>query len=300
MATHLSCRIPLPRSYRAQDILAFHRRDAQEVSERVDESSLHKGLLWQSVPACLSLSFQPRQAVVELALDGAAPAGSQDLLETTVTRMLGLTQDIDAFEQQYRKHPLLGQLIRRQTGLRVPVAVTPFEALSWAITGQQISVNAAVSIRRRLILATNLQHSCGLLCHPGPEEIAALPPDTLRQAGFSSSKTRSLQELAALISGKQLSLDEGLQAPSIEGLRERLLAIRGIGPWTVNYTLLRGYGWLDGSLHGDVAVRHGIEALLSTPDKLNEKQAQAWLEEFSPWRALLAAHLWASRSNTAY
>src|SRR3546814_18227053 len=77
-----------------------------------------------------------------------------------------------------------------------------------------------------------------------------------------------------------------LQAPSIEGLRERLLAIRGIGPWTVNYTLLRGYGWLDGSLHGDVAVRHGIEALLSTPDKLNDKQAQAWLEEFSPWRAL--------------
>src|SRR3546814_5940217 len=90
-----------------------------------------------------------------------------------------------------------------------------------------------------------------------------------------------------------------LQAPSIEGLRERLLAIRGIGPWTVNYTLLRGYGWLDGSLHGDVAVRHGIEALLSTPDKLNEKQAQACLEEFSPWRALLAAPLWASRSNTA-
>ncbi|AEC21503.1 HhH-GPD [Pusillimonas sp. T7-7] len=300
MATHLSCRIPLPRSYRSQDILAFHRRDAQEISERVDESSLRKGLLWQSVPACLSLSFQPRQAVVELALDGAAPAGSQDLLETTVTRMLGLTQDIDAFEQQYRKHPLLGQLISRQTGLRVPVAVTPFEALSWAITGQQISVSAAVSIRRRLILATNLQHSCGLLCHPGPDEIAALPPDTLRQAGFSSSKTRSLQELAALIAGKQLSLDEGLQAPSIEGLRERLLAIRGIGPWTVNYTLLRGYGWLDGSLHGDVAVRHGIEALLSTPDKLNEKQAQAWLEEFSPWRALLAAHLWASRSNTAY
>src|SRR3546814_2130464 len=86
MATHLSCRIPLPRSYRSQDILAFHRRDAQEISERVDESSLRKGLLWQSVPACLSLSFQPRQAVVELALDGAAPAGSQDLLDTTVTR----------------------------------------------------------------------------------------------------------------------------------------------------------------------------------------------------------------------
>lgn len=300
MATLLRCRIPLPPGYRPQDILAFHRRDAQEISERVDESSLHKGLLWQGVPGCLSLRFQPGQAVAELALDGAAPAGSQRLLKATATRMLGLTQDIDTFEQQYSTHLLLGPLIARQSGLRVPVAVTPFEAMSWAITGQQISVGAAVSIRRRLIQAARLQHSSGLLCHPGPEEIAALDPDTLREAGFSAGKTRALQELAGLIASKQLVLDADLEATSVEALRERLLAIRGIGPWTVNYTLLRGFGWLDGSLHGDVAVRHGIEAMLGTTDKLNEKQAQIWLKEFSPWRALLAAHLWASRSNTAY
>lgn len=300
MVTQLRCRIPLPPGYRSQDILAFHRRDAQEISERVDASSLHKGLLWQGVPACLSVRFQPKQAVAELSLDGAAPAGSQGLLRTTVTRMLGLTQDVTTFEQQYCTHPLLGRLIASQAGLRVPVAVTPFEAMSWAITGQQISVAAAVSIRRRLIQAAGLQHSSGLLCHPGPEEIAALTPNTLRLAGFSAGKTRSLQELASLVASKQLILDADLQTTPIEALRERLLAMRGIGPWTVNYTLLRGYGWLDGSLHGDVAVRHGIEALLGSSDKLTEKQAQAWLQEFSPWRALLAAHLWASRSNTAY
>src|SRR5690606_843068 len=179
MATHLRCRIPLPHSYRPHDILAFHRRDAQAISERVDETSLHKGLLWQGLPGCLSLRFEPAQAVAELALDGTAPAGSQALLKATVTRMLGLTQDVDTFEQQYCDHPLLGQLISKQAGLRVPVAVTPFEALSWAITGQQISVGAAVSIRRRLIQTTQLRHSSGLLCHPGPEEIAGLAPDTL-------------------------------------------------------------------------------------------------------------------------
>ncbi len=300
MATRLSCRIPLPTDYRPQDILAFHRRDAQEIAERVDHDSIQKGLLWHGAPARLSLQFQPDQACVKLELDGAAPADSQAQLETMAHRVLGLTQDIDAFEQQYRRHPLLGKLIARQAGLRVPIAVTPFEALSWAIIGQQISVTAAVSIRRRLILATNLRHSSGLLCHPGPNEIAALAPDSLGQAGFSTSKTRALQELADLIVGKQLVLDTDLQSASVESLREQLLAIRGIGPWTVNYTMLRGLGWLDGSLHGDVAVRHGIAALLGTTDKLNEKQAQAWLQEFSPWRALLAAHLWASRSNTAY
>ncbi|MCC2596361.1 3-methyladenine DNA glycosylase 2 [Pusillimonas sp. MFBS29] len=300
MATQLRCRIPLPPDYRPQDILAFHRRDTQEIAERVDDSSLHKGLLWQGMPGHLSVRLRPRQASVELTLDGTAPTNSQSLLKTMVHRMLGLTQDIDTFEQQYRRHPLLGQLIAKQAGLRVPLAVTPFEALSWAIIGQQISVSAAVSIRRRLILATGLRHSSGLLCHPGPQEILALTPETLRQAGFSTGKARALQELAGLVASKQLVLDTDLQAAAIESLRDRLLAIRGIGPWTVNYTLLRGLGWLDGSLHGDVVVRHGIAALLGTTEKLNEKQAQAWLQEFSPWRALLAAHLWASRSTTAY
>ncbi|MGB6102397.1 MAG: AlkA N-terminal domain-containing protein [Pusillimonas sp.] len=300
MHASLSCRVPLPPSFRFGDMLAFHQRDAHEIAERVKESSLRKGLLWQGVPACLNLRFLPGQALAELALDGAAAPDSQALLEATVRRMLGLAQDVDTFERQYRRHPLVGGLIQRQAGLRVPVAVTPFEALSWAIIGQQISVGAATSIRRKLIQATGLRHSSGLLCHPGPDEIAALGPDGLRQAGFSAGKAATLIELAPLIANKQLPLDDWLQAPPVEDIRERLLAVRGIGPWTVSYTLLRGFGWLDGSLHGDVAVRRGIEALLGAPGKLNEKQAKIWLEEFSPWRALLAAHLWASRSNTAY
>lgn len=74
----------------------------------------------------------------------------------------------------------------------------------------------------------------------------------------------------------------------------------GIGPWTLNYTLLRGFGWLDGSLHGDVAVRRGLQLLLESDEKITEAEAQTWLVEFSPWRALVAAHLWAAKSTLAY
>jgi DNA-3-methyladenine glycosylase II len=86
----------------------------------------------------------------------------------------------------------------------------------------------------------------------------------------------------------------------VDEIRDRLLEVRGIGPWTVNYMLLRGFGWLDGSLHGDVAVRRGIQTLLASPDRIGENQAREWLADFSPWRALVAAHLWAAQSSTAY
>jgi len=91
-----------------------------------------------------------------------------------------------------------------------------------------------------------------------------------------------------------LPLDDWLLLPNAELIRERLLAVRGIGPWTVDYVLLRGFGWLDGSLHGDAAVRRGLGRLLGQAAAPDEQAARSWLTPFSPWRALLAAHLWAS------
>jgi DNA-3-methyladenine glycosylase II len=82
-------------------------------------------------------------------------------------------------------------------------------------------------------------------------------------------------------------------------IEAKLQAIRGIGPWTINYTLLRGFGWMDGSLHGDVAVRRALQALLGQAEALSQASTRAWLQAFSPWRALVAAHLWASRSIQA-
>ena len=82
-------------------------------------------------------------------------------------------------------------------------------------------------------------------------------------------------------------------------IEDSLLAIKGIGPWTVHYALLRGFGWLDGSLHGDVAVRNALARLLDLP-AVSQNDAEQWLAAFAPWRALVAAHLWASLSAKSY
>ncbi len=39
-------------------------------------------------------------------------------------------------------------------------------------------------------------------------------------------------------------------------------------------------------------VHRGLQKLLASPNKMSEKQAQQWLKQFSPWRALVAVHLW--------
>lgn len=284
------CQLVLPAGFRADDILRFHRRDAQGFAEKVEVQRLQKGLLWQGLPACLRVDFSAASAEAELAVDGGAATAAS--LERLLRRLLGLDQPVAAFEQAHAAHPQLGPVLARQSGLRVPQTATPFEALTWAITGQQISVGAAVALRRKLIAAAGAVHSGGLACYPDADRLARLDLDTLRAAGFSQSKAQTLLVVSRSVLAGELPLDDWLAEPPAELMRERLLGIRGIGPWTVNYTLLRGFGWLDGSLHGDAAVRRGIQRLPGAPETVGEAFARDWLESFKPWRALAAAHLW--------
>lgn len=293
--TKLAVSLPLPAGFRYGDILSFHRRDAHELAERVGESSLEKGLIWRGLPARLSIRFQADLAEATLSIDGRRQGKAS--FESMVRRMLGLDQDIEAFETRFRRHPQIGKLTAQRPGLRVPVSPTPFEALTWAIVGQQISVAAAVSIRRKLILAAGIRHSSGLLCYPGAAEIVRLDESALRGAGFSVAKAATILTLSRMVAADALPLDRWVQGRTpVEVMRKQLEQVRGIGPWTVNYTLLRGFGYLDGSLHGDVAVRRGLQILLGAPSSISEKDAQRWLSQFSPWRALVGAHLWAAKS----
>ena len=298
--TTLRDSLPLLATYITQETLSFHQRDPQRIAERVDGQTLVKGMAWRGQPARLSIRLLETRADIELAIDGKAGDDDAHALRRLVHRMLGLTQRIEDFEAAWREHPQLGRLIERHPGLRVPLAATPFEALTWAVTGQQISVGAAVSLRRKLIQASGLIHSEGLACYPDAPRLAQLSVADLRAAGFSSTKANTLLALSRQVEDGQLPLDEWAGTLPVEEMRTRLLAVRGIGPWTVNYTLLRGFGWLDGSLHGDAAVRRGLQLLIGSGEAPSAEETRSWLAPFEPWRALVAAHLWRLQTPAGY
>jgi DNA-3-methyladenine glycosylase II len=296
----LTSSVELPADFSPDAILAFHGRDASGVAERVDARTLHKGLAWEGRAACVTIRFHPDHAEALLAVDGEPVDDPTNTFDRMLRRMLGLTQPVAEFERTYRSHPVIGRLIAARPGLRVPVSPTPFEALTWAITGQQITVKAALSLRRKMIQAAGLTHSGGLVCYPDAQRLATLEEADFRAAGFSRTKALTLIGLAATVRSGEIPLDAWIDDLPVDEIRKRLLSVRGIGPWTIDYTLLRGFGWLDGSLHGDVAVRRNLQTLLGEPEKITEDNAKRWLAQFSPWRALIGAHLWALKTSDIY
>ena len=327
----IECQQSLPKPYRWQEFLAFHGRDVQQRSEllQVSEQRLFKALIWQGQPALLVLQWDERKVMAKLHAPNVQPdvkpdeaAASQQELQAMLQRMLGLAYPPSALLQAHGSHPELGPLLARQAGLHVPASPTPFEALSWAIMGQQISVAVAVSLRRKLIEAAGLRlheqtqklqpEAAHLLAYPDAVQVLTLDVEQLRALSFSQAKAQTLLSVARAVVNRELSLDAWAKqsaqgqwnAQEVEDVTQQLLAIKGIGPWTVNYCLLRGYGWPDGSLHGDVAVRRAIGLLQQKqkPDaeKPDAVQARIWLDQFQPFRALVAAHLWASLSDQSY
>ena len=76
--------------------------------------------------------------------------------------------------------------------------------------------------------------------------------------------------------------------------RAKLLALPGIGPWTADYIALRVFGDPDAFPVGDLVLRRQAERL-GLP--ATEKALLAHAENWRPWRAYAALHLWASTTE---
>jgi DNA-3-methyladenine glycosylase II len=285
--------LPLPDDYRVDDVLAFHRRDTESVAEEVTAERFRKGVLLEDVPVVLDIALSPSAAHVTVHADAKLTAAAQQQARDAVLNILGLRIDPAPFYAFVKKDKLFAALARKQPGLRIVQSATVFEALTWAIIGQQINLSFAIALRRTFILLAGRQHSSGLWCYPDAHRAAALTVDDLTSRKFSRAKAETILRLAALITSGELQL-EPTDGNSIDQISAALLAVKGIGPWTVNYGLLRGYGHADCSLHGDVAVRAALQTLLGEDIKPDIKRTEEILARYSPHRTMAAAHLWAS------
>jgi DNA-3-methyladenine glycosylase II len=283
--------IPLPSGYQAADVLAFHSRDAEGVAEQVAPGRIRKGVLLDGVPVLLDVTLTPAMALCGVHADGALTATPAAMADEALLNILGLRIDPAPFLTLAEDDALMGAVARQRPGLRIVQSATIFEALTWAIIGQQINLAFAIALRRTFILQAGVQHSSGLWCYPEARQVAALSVEDLTSRKFSRSKAETLLRLARLVDDGDLTLERG---DDIARASAALLAVKGIGPWTVNYALLRGYGHPDCSLHGDVAIRAAFQRLLKEDAKPDMARTEALLARYRPHRTMAAAYLWAS------
>ena len=131
----------------------------------------------------------------------------------------------------------------------------------------------------------------GLYAPPLPAALAALEPADLRALQFSRQKADYVIAAARLAVEGKLDL-AALRTMSATRAERTLLAIHGLGPWSVNYLMMRALGFADCVPLGDTGVTSGLQALLKLDPRPDIDATRRLMTVFSPYRSLATAHLW--------
>lgn len=199
-----------------------------------------------------------------------------------------------AFDHLCGCDPVLGQLVAAHGPLdeaerRRGRPDDAYGALLRAIVGQQLSVKAAKTIYGRLTALYGDRT-------PTPAELIATDPDELRAVGLSRPKVAYLRDLAEHVEDGRLDLDR-LPALADDEVAERLIAVKGLGRWTVDMFLMFHLRRPDVLPVGDLGIRRAAQLAYGLDGLPDPAALTALAEPWRPHRTLACLYLWASLDN---
>ncbi len=279
--------LPAREPFRFDLALDYLRRSHDEVLDVVHGDRYRRAMPGPDGPVLIEAAAAPG-GVTARVLCGRLP---EDTLACQIRRQFQLDYDRTRLPVD---DPFAGPLIERFQGLPVVQTAAPFEAMVWAILGQQINIAFAYKLKRRFVEAYGEQithEGNTYYLFPTPERIVTINGDELREIQFSRQKTRYTVGIAQAILDGALDFDEVRQQDD-EGALALLQKQIGIGRWTAEYVLMRGLGRRDVIPAGDMGLRSAVGVFQGLPGNASELAVRELAENWRPYRGDVAFHCW--------
>jgi DNA-3-methyladenine glycosylase II len=284
--------VPTTRPFNFPIALEYLRTSPSVVVERIGPDFYARPVRLQDQEALVEVQAGA-DGSLDVQVKGQALGPShQAEAERLVQRVFATNVDVAGLEQL--DDPVFAPLVERYRGVRPVQIPDVFEAIVWAIIGQQINVIFAAKCKRALV-----DHFGGTLevdgqtyrTFPSPEQMLAIREDDLRAIQFSRQKIRYSLALAREVADGRLDLGALAAAPPDEA-QARLEQLTGIGRWTAEYVLMRSLGHrdvipaADGGLRRAIGFAYGLDRLAS------ETEVRQIAERWAPWRSYGAFYWW--------
>jgi AraC family transcriptional regulator, regulatory protein of adaptative response / DNA-3-methyladenine glycosylase II len=285
----IQLRLATSAPFDGQALLRFLGARAIAGLEEVVGSTYRRSLVLRHGAAIAEL--KPRTASVRCLLSLDDPRDRAEAV-ARCRRLLGLDTDPVVVAARLGRDPLLGALVRRRPGLRVPGCTDGFELAVRAILGQQVTLGSARQSGARLVelLGAPLPEPSEGVTHrfPAPEAVVECDASELR---LPRTRAEALRSLARLVVAGELELEPEADRAHAGNT---LLGITGVGPWTASYVAMRALADPDAFPAGDAGLRRALERLGHDG---GSAAAERLAERWRPWRAYAAVHLWASLND---
>ena len=270
--------LPVQQPFDWAFLLAFLRRRATPGVEVVTDSAYTRTIAEGPAAQTFSVTYDSKAAALQVVYSGNDSTWS--LVESRTKQIFKPHVNTVPIETFLCCDPWLRSFVKRQPGLRVPGGWAALEIAMRAILGQQVSVPAATTLMGRLVrvAGTRLNESSWLF--PSAKQIAQA---NLSGLGVPGSRMETVKTLAAFFA------EHGEQCLEQADIKDRLLALKGIGKWTAGYILMRTGAGQDHWPEGDLILR---KALSKDKSKIAHTALEQAFSRWSPYRSYATIHIW--------
>ncbi|CAM2923470.1 DNA-3-methyladenine glycosylase 2 family protein [Paenibacillus sediminis] len=197
-------------------------------------------------------------------------------------KMLSLTLNDPRVVTLCKQDSRLGELIHCIGDLTTQLRTNYFDSLISSIIGQQLSVKAAATIRRRVI-----------------EAVPEFTPDTIyntedkvfRSAGVSLSKISYMKDLCLKVMQGEIHLEQ-LHLLEDEEVIKALTTVKGIGKWTAEMFLIFSLGRMNVLSFGDAGLQRAAQWLYELEERKDRKYLEQCAHKWEPYCTAASLYLW--------
>ena len=283
--------IALSQPFNPEELLWFLSRGYDETIYKVEGRSIYRAFLADKEKILVKIT--PYNHVISI--DWLQGLPNETVIDF-ISEWLDLETNLSGFYDLLRADPILDYMADDYKGLKLVGMPDLFEALCWAIIGQQINLTFAYKLKRRLVEKYGEfidYEDTRYYLFPAPEVLMEATPEDLKTMQFSGSKASYLINMAAAFVSGDIYKDKLLNLPQNERLA-LLTGLRGVGTWTANYALMKSLRDPGAIPYGDAGL---LNALLGHGIISNKKELQgmhALFDRFKGWEAYLVFYLWRS------
>lgn len=248
-------RLPLPPyAYRFELLLEFARRIAYPARLTVAGDTLWRFTAGQPIAY--------RQDGDSIVVSGACLSCSDEArIAESSRRLLGLCRDLSPFYTLAEADKSLWPVIQPLVGLPIHCAETVFEALITLIIEQHITWKTALRSQQWLLRRYGQRAPIGesvVYDFPTPEQLALASRADLQPLKITNKRIDLIIETAAAVCRGDLDL-ESIRDLSAAQASERLLGLKGVGPWTATNVIGRACGVYPHVSDNDVALQAAVQ-----------------------------------------
>ncbi|MFC7686231.1 DNA-3-methyladenine glycosylase family protein [Ureibacillus sp. GCM10028918] len=285
-----------PKDFNFQECLVFLGRSEQENLHQIKDGYLYKLLKIDGELVLLKIGEASNLITVEFPVS-APTLRTREEAAAYLWDWFDLNQELEPFYEMASKDKVLHHIANEYRGLRIIGIPDLFEALTWAILGQQINLTFAYTLKKRFVE----QYGESLVFEgntywnfPEYKAIANKSVEALKMLQFSTRKAEYIIGIAQLLSNGMITKEALLELSDYQQVKKSLTAIRGVGAWTADYVMMKCLHFPSAFPIADVGLHNALKLQLGLERKPALEEIEEHAKNWEGWQAYATFYLWRS------